>query len=81
MPAENLNFNTENNSISMGEKKDECVINIDKLGNNDNKNYRVNLEFEYDSYTPCQVHLFWNAREVIVKNGNERKAMLVSLYK
>jgi len=43
-----------------------------------NKNCRVKLEFEYDSYTPCQVHLFWNAREVIVKNGNEKKAMLVT---
>jgi len=75
MPAENLSFNTENNSMSMGEKKDECVIQIDNLGNNNSKDYRVSLEFEYDSYTPCQVHLFWNAREVIVKNGNERKAI------
>ncbi|ORX49690.1 hypothetical protein BCR36DRAFT_412664 [Piromyces finnis] len=75
MAAENLNFNMENNSMSMGEKKNECVIQIENLSNNDNKDDRVNLEFEYDSYTPCQVHLFWNAREVIVKNGNERKAI------
>eukprot|EP00833_Pecoramyces_ruminatium_P016809 jgi/Orpsp1_1/1190841/evm.model.d7180000081605.1 len=70
-----------NNNISQT-NNDECVIQIDSLMNENsnycnNKNCRVALEFEYDSYTPCQVHLFWNSREVIVKNGNERKAMLV----
>ncbi|ORX82413.1 hypothetical protein BCR32DRAFT_292644 [Anaeromyces robustus] len=73
--------NIQINNDMVNEKKDECVIQIDSLTkdmNNmkiNNSDYRVNLEFEYDSYTPCQIHLFWNAREVIVKNGNERKAI------
>jgi len=83
MPSENLKFDMNNNTMTMTDKKDECVIQIDNSSpeNNQNSNpnsskdCRVSLEFEYDSYTPCQVHLFWNAREVIVKNGNERKAI------
>ena len=84
MPSENIKYDMNNNTMIMTDKKDECVIQIDNSSpeNNQNSNpnskdCRVSLEFEYDSYTPCQVHLFWNAREVIVKNGNERKAMLV----
>jgi len=76
---DNTNSSTEPNNLNKN-NNGECVIQIDSLINEnknyiDNKNCRVSLEFEYDSYTPCQVHLFWNAREVIVKNGNERKAI------
>ncbi|ORY37123.1 hypothetical protein LY90DRAFT_55624 [Neocallimastix californiae] len=74
------NNNNNNSNNTLNRKSNDCIIQIDSLmseKNNyfNNKNCRVKLEFEYDSYTPCQVHLFWNAREVIVKNGNEKKAI------